>query len=128
MRHIPGKKNSVADYLSRVMFLFRLLDFDDAEGEDEAEQLGTQILAVMEQQEEEADVVPKSFVHVITHVLGISVLAEHSTLPTSISQDMAFYSSVHGARSSVCNMPKVQTRHAGQPEASRTTFKTSASS
>ena len=84
VRHIPGKNNSVADYLSRVMFLFRLLDFDDAE------QLGTQILAVMEQQEEEADVVPKSFVHVITHVLGISVLGERSTLPTSISQDMAF--------------------------------------
>ena len=61
VRHIPGKNYSVADYLSRVMFLFRPLDFDDAEGEDEAEQLGTQILAVMEQQEEEADVVTKIF-------------------------------------------------------------------
>ena len=34
VRHIPGKQNVVADFLSRFMFLFRPLDIDYAEGED----------------------------------------------------------------------------------------------
>jgi hypothetical protein len=41
VRHIPGKQNFVADYLSRFMFLFRPLDIDYAEGEEEVEQLGS---------------------------------------------------------------------------------------
>ena len=63
---VPGASYSGKKQLRRRLPLprhvsFRPLDFDDAEGEDEEEQLGTQILAVMEQQEEEADVVTKIF-------------------------------------------------------------------
>ena len=61
VRHIPGKQNFVADYLSRFMFLFRPLDIDYAEGEEEVEQLGAHILAVMDQQEEDIDAVTKVF-------------------------------------------------------------------
>ena len=62
VRHIPGKQNVVADFLSRFMFLFRPLDLDYAEGEDEVEQLGSHVLAVIaEEQEEEVDGVTKIF-------------------------------------------------------------------
>jgi hypothetical protein len=43
------------------MFLFRPLDIDYAEGEEEAEQLGAHILAVMDQQKENIDAVTKVF-------------------------------------------------------------------
>jgi hypothetical protein len=61
VRHIPGKHNYVAYYLSRFMFLFRPFDMDDTEGEEEAEHLGTLILAVMDLQEEDVDTVLKVF-------------------------------------------------------------------
>eukprot|EP01036_Dinobryon_divergens_P061575 gene61575-biopygen9949 len=61
VRHIPGKQNVVADFLSRFMFLFRPLDVDYAEGEEEVEQLGAHILAVMDQQEEDTDAVTEVF-------------------------------------------------------------------
>ena len=62
VRHIPGKQNVVADFLSRFMFLFRPLNLDYAEGEDEVEQLGSHVLAVIaEEQEEEVDGVTKIF-------------------------------------------------------------------
>ena len=55
VRHIPGKQNVVADYLSRFMYLFRPLNLDSAEGEEEVEQLSSQILAVMAEQQHEVE-------------------------------------------------------------------------
>jgi hypothetical protein len=61
---IPGAPHSWqadADFLSRFMFLFRPLAIEYAKEEEEVEQLGAHILAVISQQEEHIDAVTKVF-------------------------------------------------------------------
>ena len=61
VRHIPGKQNYVAHYLSRFLFLFRPFELDYAEEEDEAEQLLAVLSVLDQQQEQDVDAVQKVF-------------------------------------------------------------------
>ena len=113
VRHIPGKQNVVADSLSRFMFLFRPLDIDYAEGEEEAEQLGAHILAVMDQQEEDIDRCSDQSFSCLSQRTHWTFWTSPHVQPCqqAFPRTWNSYPCIHGACSNMCYLSEISLGH-----------------